>query len=95
MTGTKKFRDGLLAVVLILFVVQALLLPFVVGTTYASKGRTPEHIITYSGHRLRWDAYTVLDENGAAQLDFLIRSTRMSARTMTINLLHPALKTAV
>lgn len=70
MTGTKKFRDGLLAAVLILFVMQALLLPLVVGTTYASKGRTPEHIITYSGHRLRWDAQTVLDENGAAQLDF-------------------------
>lgn len=65
----KTLNDRLLPVVLILFVLQVLLLPALLGVTYASRSHKPEHILTYEKRRLTWDKTTEVGADGAALLD--------------------------
>ncbi len=70
MTLRNRLRPWLLPALIILFVIQILLLPAVLGVTYATKSRRPEHILTYSSGMLRWDANTSVREDGSASLSF-------------------------
>lgn len=65
----KKISQWLLPAVLILFILEVLLLPFVVELTYAGRGDGPDHILTYTTNSLVWDSATGIDEHGVAQLD--------------------------
>ena len=58
----KVFR-WLLPVVLILFVMEAAILPLVVHFTYSDRSETPNHILTYT------PGATGIDSNGVAVLD--------------------------
>lgn len=58
----------LLPVLVILFVLQMFTLPFMVNYTYADRAYAPEHQLTYTENRLRWDNNTHINANGVAEL---------------------------
>ena len=68
---TKKLDkqiSWLLPVVLILFILEAVTLPFVIDLAYADRADSPEHVITYTQNSLIWDSTTGVDSSGAAKL---------------------------
>lgn len=64
----QNLRKILFPTVFVLFVLEVLTLPLVLGLTYASKSESPEHILTFSDRRLVWDADTDVDADGTAKL---------------------------
>lgn len=68
MHAKKTWQDRLLPVMLLLFIVLALLLPVTIGSTYATRSRRPEHILTYTAGKLTWDGDTLTDADGWAKL---------------------------
>ena len=60
----------ILPVVIILFICQIMLLPFVTGLTYATRSERPEHILTYKNNSLSWDGNTRVRSDGSAVLSF-------------------------
>lgn len=60
----------LLPVVLILFLLEIILLPYAVGATYAGRSESPNHILTYTTGTLTWDSATGIGADGVALLDF-------------------------
>ena len=56
MNRTKKLREWLFPAILILFILQVMLLPVMIGLTYAVPAERPEHILTYWTGSLVWDA---------------------------------------
>ena len=66
--GIKQFHTCLLPVLVVLFVIEVLLFPIVVQTSYATKSETPEHILTYTKNKLTWDHQTQVNQHGAAEL---------------------------
>lgn len=64
----EKTTRWLLPVVLILFMLQVLTLPWVLGLTYPGRNETPDHVLTYTKGSLTWDSATNIGENGAAEL---------------------------
>lgn len=56
MPKQKTICRRLFVALLLLFIMQVLLLPAVIGATYATKSVKPEHIITYTPGKLSWDA---------------------------------------
>ena len=70
MSGNKPFRELLFPIVLILFILQVLLLPVVIGLTYATRSEKPEHILTYTARSLTWDRDTSVRSDGSAELSF-------------------------
>lgn len=68
MSEKKRLQERLFSAVLILFILQALLLPLVIDVTYASRSSNPEHILTYNNHKLTWDRNTEVDTIGSAKL---------------------------
>lgn len=63
-----RISRWLLPVVLILFILQVLTLPFVLGFTYSGRSEAPDHILTYTENKLTWDDATGIGGNGEAQL---------------------------
>lgn len=59
----------LLPVVLILFLLEIILLPYAVGATYAGRSESPNHILTYTTGTLTWDSATGIGADGVALLD--------------------------
>ena len=47
MNRFEKLREWMFPAVLILFILQAMLLPVMIGLTYAVPAERPEHILTY------------------------------------------------
>ncbi len=70
MKCTAEMRKWLFPVILILFILQVILLPVMVGLTYATRSERPEHILTYTTGRLRWDKDTAVRPDGSASLSF-------------------------
>ncbi len=70
MKHTAKIREWLFPVLLILFIWQIVLLPVMVGLTYATRGERPEHILTYTTGSLTWDRETTVRSDGSASLSF-------------------------
>lgn len=66
-TVSKKYMDWLLPAVLILFLLQVVTLPFVLGKSWAGRSESPAHVLTYTKGALSWDTATGVDANGVAQ----------------------------
>nr|WP_317400873.1 sortase B protein-sorting domain-containing protein [uncultured Gemmiger sp.] len=54
---------------LILFVLELLLFPLALGSTYASRSESPDHLLTYTTGALTWDSNTAVRADGVAMLD--------------------------
>lgn len=67
-TFFSKKRNWLLPTVLILFILEVITFPFVLGFTWADRSDTPERVLTYTQGKLTWDSAAEIDENGAAEL---------------------------
>lgn len=63
-----KQRSWLLPTVLILFILEVITFPFVLGFTLADRSETPERVLTYTQGKLTWDSAANIDANGVAQL---------------------------
>lgn len=70
MNRTKKLREWLFPAILILFILQVILLPVMIGLTYAVPAERPEHILTYMTGSLVWDKATSVRPDGSAELSF-------------------------
>ena len=70
MDRSNKLRAWLFPAILILFILQVMLLPVVVGFTYAVPAERPEHTLTYKTGSLVWDAATSVRPDGSAELSF-------------------------
>lgn len=69
MNRTNSIKGWLLPAVLILFLLQVILLPFVVRLTYAGRSESPDHVLTYTTGALTWNSATHVDaQTGAARL---------------------------
>lgn len=66
---SEKVSRWLLPTVLILFILEVMTLPLVLGITYSGRSESPDHILTYTQGKLTWDKATGIDENGVAELD--------------------------
>lgn len=56
--------------VLILFILQVILLPVVIGLTYAVPAKRPKHTLTYRTGSLVWDKAASVRPDGSAELSF-------------------------
>lgn len=70
MNRTKKLREWLFPAILILFILQVMLLPVMIGLTYAVPAERPEHILTYRTGSLVWDKAASVRPDGSAELSF-------------------------
>lgn len=70
MNRTEKLREWMFSAILILFILQVMLLPVVIGLTYAVPAERPEHILTYRTGSLVWDKATSVRPDGSAELTF-------------------------
>lgn len=61
-----KAKEYLFLTTLILFILEILTLPLVMGVTYADRSDSPEHILTFSGSHLTWNPETKVDGQGTA-----------------------------
>lgn len=69
MNATNRVKGWLLPAALILFLLEILLFPFAAQLTYAGRSDSPNHVLTYSAHRLTWDSATDVDPvTGVAEL---------------------------
>ena len=70
MNNSEKIAGMMLPAVLILFILQVILLPVMIGLTYAIPAERPEHILTYRTGLLVWDKATSVRPDGSAELSF-------------------------
>ena len=70
MKHTVSVREWIFPVFLILFILQVVLLPIMIGLTYATRSERPEHILTYTTGTLTWDKDTSVRADGSANLSF-------------------------
>ena len=70
MNKTEKMREWLFPAILILFILQAMLLPVMIGITYAVPAERPEHILTYTPGKLVWEKDNIVRPDGSAELSF-------------------------
>lgn len=64
----EKRNQWLQSMVLILFVLAIITLPFVMGITYSGRSEAPNHVLTYTEGQLTWDSATNVNANGVAEL---------------------------
>lgn len=65
-TFINKFHDWLIPAVLILFILEVVTFPFVLGLTWAGSGESPERVLTYTPGRLTWDSAGGINPSGVA-----------------------------
>ena len=70
MNKSEKLREWIFPAILILFILQVILLPVVIGLTYAVPAERPEHILTYRPGLLVWDKATSVRPDGSAAVSF-------------------------
>ena len=70
MNNSEKLREWMLPAILILFILQVMLLPVMIGLTYAVPAERPEHILTYRTGSLVWDKAVSVRPDGSAELSF-------------------------
>lgn len=63
-----KHSRWLLPAVLILFILEVITLPFVMGMTWAGRSETPDHLLLYVDERLQWQPSKYVDANGVFRL---------------------------
>ena len=64
----KNHMRWLFPVILILFILEIFTLPLVLELTYAGRSEAPNHVLTYTPGKLRWDDATGVDPDGSAIL---------------------------
>lgn len=64
----EKHRSWLLPIFLILFILEVITLPLVIGLTYSGRSENPDHVITYTTNKLTWDSATGIDDTSSARL---------------------------
>lgn len=64
----KKKKSWIYSTLITLFILQLITLPFVIKYTYAGRSESPDHTITYTTHKLKWDKGTTVGINGSAKL---------------------------
>ena len=70
MNNFEKLRAWMFPAILILFILQVMLLPVMIGLTYAVPAERPEHILTYRTGSLVWDKAASVRPDGSAELSF-------------------------
>ena len=70
MNNSEKLREWMFPTMLILFILQVILLPVMIGLTYSVPAERPEHILTYSTGLLVWDKAASVRPDGSAELSF-------------------------
>lgn len=70
MNNYEKLQEWMFPAILILFILQVMLLPVMIGLTYAVPAERPEHILTYRTGSLVWDKATSVRPDGSAELSF-------------------------
>ena len=70
MNNSEKLREWMFPTVLILFILQVMLLPVMIGLTYAVPAERPEHVLTYRTGLLVWDKAVSVRPDGSAELSF-------------------------
>lgn len=70
MNRFEKLREWMFPAMLILFILQVMLLPVMIGLTYAVPAERPEHILTYRTGLLVWDKAVSVRPDGSAELSF-------------------------
>lgn len=70
MNNSEKLREWMFPAILILFILQVMLLPVMIGLTYAVPAERPEHILTYRTGSLVWDKAASVRPDGSAELSF-------------------------
>ena len=66
--GERTIR-WMLPVMLILFILEIVTFPLVLGYTYSDRSETPNHVLSYTQGKLRWDSATGINADGSAVLD--------------------------
>lgn len=66
----QKLKDLMLPFILMLFVSGVVMLPAVIGLTYATGSQRPDHSLTYEAGALVWDKGTYVRSDGSAMLSF-------------------------
>lgn len=70
-TVLRKANRWLLPSVLILFILEVVTFPFVLGITFADRSETPDLQLNYTPGYLYWDSSSHINpETGAAEMDF-------------------------
>ncbi len=78
-----KWNVWLMPVVLVLFVLQAVMLPWTVGLTWAGRSESPAHVLTYTRNKLTWDTATGVRPDGTAELNLF--STEYDGTVLSAN----------
>lgn len=77
-----------------LFVLEVLLFPLAIGTTYASRSESPDHLLTYTTSALTWDSGTGVQADGVALLDLFDGSYESVQTQNGDNLVAPGTQSA-
>ena len=64
----RKINSWLLPIMTILFILEVFTFPFVINVTYSGRSENPDHILTYTTNKLKWDSNTNINPNGSAEL---------------------------
>lgn len=65
---TGRMRGWLIPTMLILFILEIMMLPVVIGVTYGGPSEGPKHVLSYQTGILMWDSATGIREDGTAEL---------------------------
>ena len=85
----EKLSRWLLPIVFILFILQVITLPYVLGVTYSGRSEAPNHILTYTRAKLTWDDATGINENGSAEMSLFKTSYENVAAGNTDRVIAP------
>lgn len=85
----QKLKDLIFPFILLLFVLGVVMLPAVIGLTYATGSQRPEHSLTYEERALVWDRGTYVRPDGSGQLSFFDASHDNVAAKNSDNLVAP------
>jgi len=64
----RKKTLWILPTLLVLFILQVITLPLVIKYTYSGRSESPDHTITYTTQKLKWDDKTTVSRNGSTKL---------------------------
>ncbi len=65
----QRANRWLLPMLLILFILQVVMLPWAVDFTWADRSESPGHVLTYTKNKLTWDSATGIRPDGTAELN--------------------------
>lgn len=63
-----KINPWLLPIMIILFILEIFTFPFILNITYADRSENPDHFLTYTTNKLKWDYNTDIKPNGVVEL---------------------------